>query len=296
MSKNKCIIILSEKSSGSTVLQDLIVDTVGAKHVAKTRHCENETLFWTKAASVLGRPQVKMIDSEVPIAQRRARRDLLKLLSDNVKGYVPPLRDEELVFDGWKALCVAHEPIFVEKSPHHLCQVSVLELIVEAMSANDEMDFLLVGLVRNPMDTLYSQYMRWSSPPEKVQFQWEEAYKNLLSLKRRLGDKVVIVRYEDIVVSSRALTPVFEFCGVPVPTREQRRLHSRSLAKWKTDKHFGFVLEPRVSALATQYGYEPQDLENEPSFLWPLRRWAYRSARLSVRPFYGLAQRMRGVC
>lgn len=282
----KCVVILSEKSSGSSACQNLLAKCAGAKHVAKTRHFENETLYWTKAASILGRPQTKMVDSEVPIAPDIARADLLQLLRENAPDFVPPSGNKALIMEGWGALCRTYGPIFLEKSPHHLCQWSALELIMESMSYLDEIEFLLIGLVRNPMDTLYSHYKRWKSTPEKVQWQWLRAYRNLLSLKEILGDGVVIVRYEDMVSSLSQMKPVLEFCSAADCDQDSAYLHSRSLSKWKTDRLFGFSLAPEVLDLAERYGYDRAELQNSPNRFWPLVRTVSRAAYQGAKPLY----------
>ena len=85
--RTKCVIILSNKSSGSSILQRFITESSEARHVRYTRHFENETLYWTKAASVLGLPQLDMPDSEVPLPKAQARRELVELLSTSVDHY-----------------------------------------------------------------------------------------------------------------------------------------------------------------------------------------------------------------
>lgn len=127
----KCIIILSEKSSGSSVFHRILADTPGVNTARWTRHQEMETLYWTKAASVLDRPQVKMHQSEVPIERNRARRELIEFLHRNLDHYAPPDDDQDLILDGWRDLCRQRGPIYCEKSPHHLVQWSNLELILE---------------------------------------------------------------------------------------------------------------------------------------------------------------------
>ena len=274
ISDSKCIIILSEKSSGSSVCQDLLATFADVKRVAKTRHYQNETLYWTKAASVLERPQIRMLDSEVPISPGRARKDLVNLLNDNLQTYSPPDDDRELIFDGWRLLCEAHRPIFLEKSPHHLVQWSAIELILEFMKMNPGIDFLFVGLVRNPMATIYSQFNRWKTRPEALQRQWITAYKNLLRLKNKVGEKVVIVRYEDIALSLSPLQPVFDFCNVRNDAVDRNFIHKRSISKWKNDKWFGFALGAEAMELAYEYGYRTEDLLNPNSNyrLWPAYR------------------------
>ena len=83
-SRMKCIMILSCKSSGSTALQNLLNKLPQVNRIKKTRHFEYETLYWTKAASILGMPQLNMLDSEVPIPKKKAKDDIesiVKILS-----------------------------------------------------------------------------------------------------------------------------------------------------------------------------------------------------------------------
>lgn len=87
MSNAKNLFILSEKSSGSSACQNQLAGFANVRHVAKTRHSQNEILYWTKAASVLGRPQRKMVGSGYPIPGDRARTELLILLTENLNDY-----------------------------------------------------------------------------------------------------------------------------------------------------------------------------------------------------------------
>ena len=279
----KSILLLSNKSSGSSAVQRLLAQAADLKYVEKTRHFENESLYWTKAASVLDLPQQDMLDSEVPIPPARARQDLIDLLRDNVPGYQPPTGDRDLIFEGWRQLSERYAPIFLEKSPHHLLQWSALSLIGEAMERLEgRVDFLLVGLVRNPLDTLYSAFRRWQTPPEKLQYEWLKAYTNLRQLEKQLGDRLVTVRYEDLTVSLAPLARVFDFCET-APDPHTAPLNRRSLLKWQQDPLFGFVLAPEVRRLAQSYGYTEAELTNHPSQIWPLYRDVSRSLYRSAR-------------
>lgn len=274
----KCILILSEKSSGSSALQNLLTQFADLRYLGKTRHYEHETLYWTKAASVLGCPQINMIDSEVPISADRARSDILNLLVDNLDHPVLPDNNVELVFEGWRQLCNGHRPVLVEKSPHHLCQWSALELIMQARDRLQDVDFFIVGLVRNPMDTLYSQFQRWRSPPERLQYQWGTAYRNLLKLRDIFGPNLMILRYEDMVSSVQYLQPVLDFCGATIGEEKAGFFHSRSVAKYRADRRFGFRLSDDIAAIARAYGYAKEDLANDHWMFWPLYRSASRFA------------------
>ena len=80
----KSIILLSEKSSGSSAFQNLLSSVQDVKHIKTTRHYENESLYWTKAASILNMPQIKMVDSEVPLSKKKAIKDLNIFLSETL--------------------------------------------------------------------------------------------------------------------------------------------------------------------------------------------------------------------
>jgi len=260
--RNKCVVVLSTKSSGSSAIQRLLAALSCSRRVRYTRHGENETLYWTKAASALGLPQIKMLDSEVPIAPRRARRELLTFLRENTgesRGTPDP---RQWVFDGWERLCETHRPVFLEKSPHHLVQWSALELMLDCDKTLSSTEFLYVGLVRNPMDALYSAWSRWRTFPEYAQFEWQLAYRNLDRLRARLGERLVTVRYEDIVKDLASLAPVIEFVGARQEDLPRDLLHARSVNKRRNDPRYGFRLAPSVRELASTFGYEAGELEH----------------------------------
>jgi len=98
--KPKCIIILSTYSSGSSPLLDYLAKFPEVNHIVKTRHGRHETLFWTKAASILGLPQIDILDSKVPINGEGARKDLVTLLRENLDHYEVPADNTELIFGG----------------------------------------------------------------------------------------------------------------------------------------------------------------------------------------------------
>lgn len=293
---HKSILILSNKSSGSSAVQKLLAQAADLKCVEKTRHFQNESLYWTKAASILGLPQIDMLDSEVPISPPQAKADLIALLQENLPNYQVPADEQALIFDGWRQLCEQYQPIFLEKSPHHLLQMSALSLIVSCMEKlAGQVDFLLIGLVRNPMDVMYSAFRRWKTPPEQLQYEWLTAYENLRKLAVELGDRnpnspfnpnpngqLVTIRYEDLADSLAPLAPVFDFCETS-PSPDAQRLNRNSLLKWQQDSLFGFNLAPEVIELANAYGYSEADLLNKSSALWPLYRDAQRGIHRNTR-------------
>lgn len=283
MAKNKSLIILSEKSSGSSACQSLLAKFAELRYVRKTRHFQNETLYWTKAASILGMAQLPIVDSEVPIAEDKARVDLLELLSENIPDYQRPADDRRMIMEGWRLLCQEYGPLFLEKSPHHLSQWSAIELILECIEETPDVDFLLIGLIRNPLETIYSQFTRWKSPTRRVEAQWITAYQNLLRLKKIMGDRLVVVRYEDLISSLHPLTPVFDFCGVHADSSADEYLHARSVSRAQADTRFHFAPSNETIELAQEYGYSESETVNETHPFWPIQERSLRIAHLAEK-------------
>lgn len=274
----RSIIVLSSKSSGSSALQRLLCSGTNARHVEHTRHGEYETLYWTKAASILGLPQTQLLASEVPIAPRKARDDLITLLAHNVPVFVAPHEAEALVHEGWRALCRRFAPVFVEKSPHHLQQWSCLELMARAAQKMPDIDFRFIGLVRNPMDMLYSAWRRWRLAPQTAQFEWFQAHQNLLRFKQLVGDRLTIVSYETLVSHDGVARAMLSTLQIEGSTARVSNLHKNSVLSWKRDAGYGFQLDSSVAELAAEYGYTAEELSNQ-SFR---RRAKSRSANLAT--------------
>jgi Sulfotransferase family len=267
----KCVIILSTKSAGSSALQELICRFAGGKHAEHTRHGEHETLYWTKAASALEMPQLKVPDSEVPIPRAKASKELREFLARNVPGFQPADTLDDLVFQGWHALALRYSPVFVEKSPHHLHQWSCLKLMMKAAALLPDLDFRFVGLVRNPMDVLYSAWTRWRTQPEDFQHHWRIAHENLERFRRVAGERLTIVRYEDLSAPSGLATDFLQQLGLTAarPGAEDF-IHGGSRMRWKVDTKFGFQLDPTVTMVAKGFGYTDDQLHNDPRAGWRL--------------------------
>lgn len=282
--KSKCIILLSTKSSGSSALQNLISKSNHVKHVVNTRHGQNETLYWVKAASILGLPQIDMLDSEVPISAAKARKDLVDLLKSNLQSFRAPSDDREFVFSGWEALCEEYSPVLFEKSPHHLHQWSALELINECVEKYPSIEFLIIGLVRNPMDVIYSRWSLNRTLPEKYQYEWLGAYKNLLEFHKVSKARMLLIRYEEMVTNVDALKDIYEFIDDPDALGKEKYLHKRSISKWKKDKRYGFQLADDVIEFASQFGYKRDEMINTPKATWSVEKRSLKVGYKLLQP------------
>lgn len=251
----------------------------GAQLVPHTRHSENETLFWTKAASVLGLPQVGMPNSEVPLSRNAASRDLKHFMAENLPGFDRPLNSEADFFAAWTALACHYGPILLEKSPHHLYQPSVVELLERFADAAKGTEVRFIGLVRNPPDTLYSSWRRFGIAPHVEEAHWIRAYRTLRDFERRRPDLVTVLRYEDLVDSDAQLARVIGDRPItPSTAWPASDLHGWSLQKWRRDESYGFSPSAEAIDLAIQYGYSEDELLNPNAGPWFLRRTARATA------------------
>jgi len=271
-----CMFILSTRSSGSSALQRRIAEVSQARAVAYSRHVNAdgegrsviETLYWTKAASALGMPQLSMPHSEVPIARRRASRDLKEFLLLNgiaVDGFPATV---ESIFTAWDRLCEAQGPMMIEKSPHHLYQPAAISLMERYAAWTTSVDVRFVGLVRNPMDVLYSSWKRFGIPPHEEEVHWRRAYGDLLALAERHPRSVSVVRYEDLVSDDAVLGPLLGERFATPSTAASTGFHARSLLKWRADASYGFALADETRQLAHRFGYADAELWNARAGAW----------------------------
>lgn len=276
MSENKIdvIYILSEKSSGSSFLFRSLRDGLGVTKYPKTHHFESETLYWTKAASILDRPQISMLASAVPYEKERARRELKRFLDTNL---TPPLvyeSDEEMVFNGWYALIKEYGPVFIEKSPHHLLQWSVLELMLEFEQRYSHLvKCHYVGIVRNPRDVFLSQFRRWNVTPEKLENQWILTYMNWQKFAAlpHVKDHAELIKYEDLARAPKLI--IESLCNkMAVPCKFHGLEGSK---KSKASKHhflFGYQFSQSVLTLTNSQGYAQESVQGKSSFKWKFYR------------------------
>lgn len=260
LDKNKCCFILSDKSSGSSALHRAILNHPEAQCIRWTRHNENETLFWNKAAALLEQPQVDVEYSELPFSREQAEHELVEFVANNLPDYQRPPDNREFLFTAWESLSRAFGPVFVDKTPHHLQYASSLRLMDE-WDQQSSCESRYIGLVRNPQAVLYSSFRRWNADPKRAQWAWYRAYKNLLDFRDTVGNKILIISYESICQCKDEFDSTFLHLGIEATVDESKSFHSGSLERWRTDsRSWHFELDEEVSKLAQQFGYSEEDL------------------------------------
>ena len=255
------VILLSEKSSGSSVFQEEIIKHPQVQTAKWTSHSEAETLYWLKAANILGYPQSSFWNARSPFPPRYCRRSLETILNNNL-GYLPQHdNDWEFLVAGWEAMIDKFGPVYFEKSPHHLNQWPALACI-NRFAKETKKNIKFIGLVRNPLSVVYSTHQRWYSALYERQFMWEQSYRNLLAFQQLCPtDQFLLVRYEDLISSPRnQFERILSFLGLEYVDSIGKSLHTESLSKWEQDMSFSFKIHPTVMQLGHQFGYTRQDM------------------------------------
>jgi hypothetical protein len=273
-----CVFILSMKSCGSSILQQHIVKVAGARVMAKTRHRENETLYWTKAASVLGLPQIPLENSQVPLPRAKAEEMLARLLRDNAPDYRGTLSTESDFFAAWTAIVDAYPGLLVEKSPHHLYEPAVVDLMERYADQQTGFGVRFIGLIRNPTDMLYSSWRRIGIVPEREERHWIRSYKLLRSFHERRPDLVSLIRYEDLVRGEIDLVALLGLDGLKAQADSAKSFHSKSIGRWRKDRTFGYTPSDEARQLANDYGYTDEEVMNPCVDRW----WLHRVPRAAV--------------
>lgn len=262
--RQRCYFILSTKSSGSSVLQRYLSALISAR-LPNSHHEQRETLFFTKAASVLGLPQVKLENSEVPYGPHAAASQLQRFMEENVRAWAHPLRTEDDFFAAWTAVVRSAPQDLVEKSPHHLYEDSVVRLMERYAESDPGVDVRFIGLVRNPLATLYSSWRRFGVRPPSEERHWRRAYRLLLDLQERKPHLVTIVTYEGLVRNPGHLAPLLT---IEAPTPASVTLHDGSVERWRQDETFAHHLSEETICLAERFGYSRDEMLNPLQAQW----------------------------
>lgn len=268
------IIILSSKSSGSSALQNYFLLNHQYKAASYTPHHENETLYWSKAASVLELPQMKMYRSQVPFSKKEALKSINEFFHFNgLEQCDDP--DKHIFFQRYLDLLRDNNFKFVEKSPHHLFNESNLQLIEEFVNKyRSESEVKIIGLVRHPQAVLYSAWKRWGYVPVEFEREWYTSYFNLLNWKNKLN--IEIIKYEDVVQDEVDLEKLLV---ITTKSLSKFKFKGDAVDKWRHDKTYGHRLSESTISLAKKFGYKMFDPTGN-IFYWKLkyRGWTFLRA------------------
>ena len=259
------VILLSDKRSGSTLLQRILCQHLDIQHVQHTPHTYYETHHWLKAAVMLQQDARLFSGGTVYKgygSRRNARTYMEACLRDNLPDFALPADDRRLVFEGWDALCKRYAaPIFFEKSPQHLAHWAALALMLEWIQSS-QLNVKVIGLTRHPLAVLHSAAELFGTPPDARQYGWLEIQRNLLSFSELLPSGAYLgIRYEDLITDSpTTLESIGSHIGVSALPSMAEEIHQDSLQSWKQDSNFFVQLADPTIQMAQHFGYREFDL------------------------------------
>lgn len=265
--KPTVVILLSDKRSGSTMLQRALCAHQEVCTVDYSPHTYLETHHWLKGAVILEKDK-RLFHGNKRYkgygGRSNARIYMKDELTGNIPGYDPAIDDHNLVFEGWEALCERFaRPVFFEKSPQVLAHWGALSLLLQWISSTG-FNVRIIGLVRNPMAVQYSAFQLFRSVPSKRQFGWLKSYRNMLAFEKLLEPgQFQLVRYEDLIgQTEEVLRSVSDFVGLVYQPEMATSIHDKSMAKWNDDPYFDLELDEAVKQLARHFGYTEADMAN----------------------------------
>jgi hypothetical protein len=267
MTRPTVVILLSDKRSGSTILQTEMLSHPGVRGLHYTSHTYLESHHWLKAAVMTGMPARLFAGGAVYPgygAARNARTYMIDTIRGNLPDFVPPQDDAALIRDGWEALCHRFAaPVFFEKSPQVLANWAAISLLLDWMETT-EFTVKLVGLVRNPLAVQYSSERLFGSLPARRQFGWVEIQRNLLALRQMLSpEQLMILRHEDIIADPTArFTDLCAHVGLEPHPAMGAQVSDRTQDRWREDPDYALALDPAVKQVARALGYSDEELDN----------------------------------
>ena len=257
----KVAILLSDKRSGSTMVQSELCKHPKIQHVEYSPHTYFETHHWLKAAVMLGMPEQLFHGGRTYPgygSRKNARAYLVDCVEKNVPGFQVPNDDRELVFAGWDALCEKYcQPVFFEKSPQYLAHWASLSLILEWIERTDH-EVKVIGLIRNPMAVMHSAQELFHTDPESRQFGWLAVQRNMLTVSRLLPENSFMhLRYEDLIASpTQSFDQILNFVGLEGCSDVGSKAHPNSIEKWRADEGYDLLLAPEVRQMALHFGLD----------------------------------------
>lgn len=278
------LILLSDKRSGSTLMQRELLQHPLIKTVNYSPHAYLETHFWTKSAKLLNdRLNWKFVNVSPKTHEKRilssygSRKNaevLLKemLIKNEVEIADIEQNQEELIFKGWDRLCDKYaDTVFFEKSPQILASPRALELLLKWIRQTNY-DVKILVLVRNPLSIMYSAQKLFYTDPVKRQNGWVELMGNLSNFLDELNsDQWKLIRYEDLIQQPEIqFEGICNWLSISGISEFGKLSHRDSMEKWKSDKFFDFQLNEEAMDLAIKYGYSIQELQNENKLREPL--------------------------
>ncbi len=192
--------------------------------------------------------------------------DRLKIATPFIK--LQEKYDKKKIFEIYNEISNFFGPITFDKSPQYLGNRECLKLIEEYNSVYNNIIFL--GLIRNPLDAIVSQYQLWreykkNDSLQKREQNWLNKYNHLTQIKNK-NKNLKIIRYEDLVKNpKKKASEIFDYCDIEFDENCTNHLKEKSIGRYQA---FSFINENKKWKWSDEfnehlitYNYHPKYIE-----------------------------------
>ncbi len=276
----KTIILLSAKRGGTTAIFKMFQKhpDVGVCHIDQNIHLW-EGNFWNLAA--------KAIDGD---PQPFLNRFVLKEKSHPFLK-IPDKFTEESAFELWDSILEKLGPVVFDKSPQYLGDQRAFDLLKKYMDTGA--DVRLFAFIRDPKDTITSQYELWNKhvendSPKRRGKLWMEKYSHLERLQDSFG-YIPLFRYEDFCRTPAVYAPIlFKHCGVenisetyehikPINVGRYFRSLNKDIRNWEFSEEFKDFIK--------KYGYSANEHKDEKVKFTEYLKFFYKKVKNRISPY-----------
>jgi|TARA_B100001093_G_scaffold500665_1_gene551423 hypothetical protein len=252
MKKN--IILLSAKRTGSTAVMKIFQKHNKVKLMHIDQKISNwESNFWLLALDAIN-----------------GKKDSFEVRLKNAAPFIKLQEkyDKKKIFEIYNEINNFFGPITFDKSPQYLGNINCLKLIQEYNSVHNNIVFL--GLIRNPLDSIVSQYQLWREYKENDSLQerekrWLKKYNHLAEIKKEIKN-LKIIRYEDLVKNPKKVTTeIFNYCDIEYDENCINHLKEKSIGRYQTfaliDENMKWKWSEEFNEHLIEYNYHPENLK-----------------------------------
>ncbi len=249
----KTIILLSAKRSGSTALFKCFQNHSNVQIPHWDQNIDNwEIQFWSLASLALR----GNID---PLKTR------LKLSFPKINFQLDNYLNDKKIFEIWNNILDECGGTVFDKSPQYLGNTDAFNLLEKYMSKGNNVK--IFSLIRDPRDTITSQYELWKDYSENDSLEkrekfWIKQYSHLEKLRKKMN--IPLFNYEQIVSNPKKyMSQIYKFCEIDVEINTWKHIKPVSIGRYSTSiiinrKKWKFSNE--LNAMILRYNYNMSQL------------------------------------
>lgn len=245
----KTIILLSNKRSGSTFMQNIFRNNQDVKlfhqnQKEKVVECQ----YWSLSAELLKKK----------ISYKYFIDKIYKETKININSFSNEnLSNENDIFNLWEKILSYHDSNIFDKSPQYLSSIDCLRLINNYSNYSKRVKLLF--LIRDPRDIISSQYKLWKGNIKTREFNLINKLDNYHYLKK-LNKDIYTIKYEnfenDLI---NEIIKIFTFCNINYINDELKSIFFKKSIKYQNSlnkKINKWVIEEKLKNHLEYFNYD----------------------------------------